>query len=65
VDGRRVPMGELEFTHDAKEACWRSEFTTPRVHAAWCLKVDGKTLKGSLRDISANAEVRQVQAKRD
>src|SRR5262245_28932206 len=49
VDGRRVPMGELEFVYSEKEACWRSEFSTPRVHAVWCLVIDGRNMTGSLR----------------
>src|SRR5262245_40590019 len=46
VDGQRLPMGELEFVYDPKEACWRSEFQTARVHAVWCLTVVGRTMTG-------------------
>src|SRR5262245_4971334 len=65
VDDQRVPMGELEFVYDAKEACWRSEFRTARVHAVWCLTVVGRTMTGHLRDIPSNADVREVQLKRE
>jgi len=65
VDGQRVPMGELEFVYASKEGCWRSEFRTPRVHAAWCLDVAGGTMTGRLRDIPTNADIRKVQARRD
>ena len=65
VDGQRVPMGELEFIYASKEACWRSEFRTPRVHAAWCLDVAGHTMTGSLRDIPTGAEIRTVHATRE
>lgn len=33
VDGKRVSMGALEFTHDAKSRTWTSERDAPRVHA--------------------------------
>jgi hypothetical protein len=65
VDGRRVPMGELEFVYSDKERCWRSEFTTPRVHGVWCLAIEGRSMTGSLRVLPSNAEVRKVQVKRD
>ena len=65
VDGQRVPMGEFDFVYDAKEGCWRSEFSTPRFHGAWCLKVQDKAMTGSLLDLPGKVEVRQVQLKRD
>lgn len=65
VDGQRVPMGELDFAYDAKESCWRSEFKTSRVHAAWCLKVQGKGMTGSLLDLPDNVVVRKVELKRE
>src|SRR5258705_13788514 len=37
VDGKRVPMGALDFTRDAKEGGWTTEIQTPRVHAIWLL----------------------------
>ena len=33
VDGKRVSMGVLEFTHDTRSSSWTSELDTPRVHA--------------------------------
>jgi hypothetical protein len=65
VDGKREPMGDLDFAYDAAEGCWRSEFETPRVHGVWCLVVEGDGLKGSLRVLPQNASVRDVQLKRD
>lgn len=64
VEGKRVPMGELEFVYSDKEGCWRAEFTT-RATGVWCLVVDGRNLKGSLRMLPENAEVRKVQAVHD
>src|SRR6476661_5639529 len=48
VDGKRVPMGALEFTHDAKSGRWTSELETPRVHAIWRVTVNGAMLTGTL-----------------
>ena len=64
VDGKRVPMGELEFTYSEKDGCWRSEFSTPRVRGVWCLVIEGSNMTGSLRLLPQNAEVRKVQAVR-
>ena len=63
VDGQRVPMGELKFVYNEKEECWRSEFTTTRVHAVWCLSITGVQMTGSLRVLPQNVDVRKVQAK--
>lgn len=65
VDGKRVPMGELEFVYSEKERCWRAEFTTPRVQGVWCLVVDGENMTGGLRVLPENAEVRKVELKHD
>src|SRR6478672_8928017 len=35
VDGKRVSMGDLEFTRDAKSGSWTSESETPRFHGLW------------------------------
>jgi hypothetical protein len=65
VDGKRVPMGDLEFVYSETQGCWRAEFTTPRVQGVWCLVVDGKNMTGSLRVLPENAEVRQVKLKHE
>ena len=65
VDGKRVSMGDLEFVYSEKEGCWRSEFTTPRVHGVWCLVIEGPNMTGRLRVLPQDADVRKVTAKRD
>jgi hypothetical protein len=65
VNGQRLPMGDLEFVYDAKEACWRSELNTPRVHAVWSLKVVGRTMTGHLRDIPTDTDTRDVRLDRE
>jgi hypothetical protein len=64
VEGRRLPMGELEFTYSSSEGCWRSEFETARVHAAWCLVVKENELTGHLRLVPGNETVRDVRLRR-
>ena len=65
VDGRRLPMGELDFAYDTKEGCWRTEFQTPRVHAAWCLVVEDTRMAGTLRLLPGGETVRKVQLRRE
>jgi hypothetical protein len=65
VDGKRVPMGVLEFTHDAKSGSWTSEFETPRVHALWRLTVNGAMLTGTLTLLPSKAVVRKIDLRKD
>jgi uncharacterized protein (DUF2147 family) len=65
VDGKRLPMGDLEFTRDAKDGSWTSEIDTPRVHALWRLRVDGATLSGTLTSIPSNAVVRKIDLRKE
>jgi hypothetical protein len=65
VDGKRVSMGVLEFTHDAKSSSWTSEFETPRVHALWRLTVTGAMLAGTLTLLPSKAVVRKIDLRKD
>jgi len=65
VDGKRVPMGDLEFTYDAKSASWTSEFETPRAHGLWRLTVNGAMLTGTLTLLPSKAVVRKMALRRD
>jgi len=65
VDGKRVPMGELEFVYSEKEGCWRAGFATPRFQGVWCLVVDGRKMTGGLRVLPEDAEVRTVELKHE
>ncbi|HEY6931428.1 MAG TPA: hypothetical protein VJA66_17290, partial [Thermoanaerobaculia bacterium] len=64
VDGKRVPMGNLEFTHDAKSGSWTSEIDTPRVHAVWRLTVNGAILTGTLTLLPSKAVVRKIDLRK-
>ena len=65
VDGKRVPMGSLDFTHDATSRSWTSELETPRMHALWRLSVSGTTLSGTLTLLPSKAVVRRVDLQKD
>jgi hypothetical protein len=63
VDGKRQSMGDaLELTFDAKEGCWKAEFSSPRLRSVWRLKVAGRRLSGSARLLPSNATVRRIEA---
>lgn len=65
VEGKRVSMGILEFTHDAKSGSWTSEFDTPRFHALCRLTVNGAMLTGTLTLLPSKAVVRKIDLRRD
>ena len=65
VDGKRVPMGPLVFTHETTSRSWISELETPRVHALWRLSVRGMTLSGTLTLLPSKAVVRKVDLRKD
>jgi hypothetical protein len=65
VDGKRVSMGDLEFTRDAKSGSWTSESETPRFHGVWRLTVNGAMMSGTLTLLPSNAVVRKMALRRD
>ena len=65
VDGKRVPMGVLDFTRDGKDAGWTTEFETPRVHATWRLTVSGKKMQGTMTLLPSKAVVRKMDLQKD
>jgi hypothetical protein len=65
VDGKREPMGILEFTHDAKSGSWTTEFENSRVHALWRLTVNGETLRGTMVLLPSRAVVRRMDLKKE
>ena len=65
VEGKRVPMGPLDFTHEATSRSWTSELNTPRMHALWRLSVSGTTLSGTLTLLPSKAVVRRVDLRKD
>jgi hypothetical protein len=64
VNGEKQSMGEIEFTRDAKQGAWVSEFTTPRVHVLWTFVARGDEITGTLVDLPSKHLIRNVAVKR-
>jgi hypothetical protein len=65
VDGQRVPMGVLEFTHDAATGRWTTDIETPRTHARLQLDVLGAAIKGTMTLVPSGTVVRQIALTRE
>jgi hypothetical protein len=48
IDGKRVPMGALEFRYDEADHSLTGEFTRGTTHGLWSFTVSGDTMKGKL-----------------
>jgi hypothetical protein len=64
VEGKREPMGESDLVYDGGEACWKTEFESPRAHVVWCLIPKDAQLKGSAWLLPKKQVVRRVDAQR-
>ena len=65
VDGEKGLMGEMDYTFDAKNACWSGEFRNERVHVVHRLKIEGASMTGTLSDVATGTTVREMELKRD
>ena len=65
VDGKRVPMGEMDLTYDAHEKCWAAEFKSSQVQSRWCLLVDGTHLTGTGRLLPGKETIRRIDVRKD
>lgn len=64
VGGEKQLMGEMDFTYDAEQGAWTSEFRTPRVHGLWAFFVKGGDIAGTLIDLPSKHLVRNVSVKK-
>ena len=64
VDGKRVPMGGMDFTREG-EGVWGTEFETPRLRARWQLAVAGTAMNGTMMLLPSKTVVRRMKLKRD
>ena len=64
VDGKRVFMGDLEYT-PAKDGSWTAEFQSPRVHSQWRLVVSGDSMTGNAILLPSRAVVRRLALQRE
>jgi hypothetical protein len=66
VNGQRERMGDdLDMTFDEGEACWKVEFSSPRVKGVWRFSVKGAHLSGTAHLLPGKQKVRQVEADRE
>jgi hypothetical protein len=64
IDGKRVPMGELDCEVDAEHHTVRSEFTIGNTHGIWEYTVDGDAMTGKLIILPDKTIGRDVKARR-
>jgi hypothetical protein len=64
VDGKRVPMGELELVYNRNDSCWRALFTGPRGQTVWCVVVAGAALRGTGMLLPGKQIVRKIEARK-
>jgi len=64
IEGKREPMGKLEFQYDEAKGELSCEFNTPRTHALWQFKVTGDAMEGTLILLPDRELVRRVKVKR-
>jgi hypothetical protein len=60
VEGKVLPMGELDFAYDAARGAWFSEFRNERVHILWSFVVRGRAIQGTLVDLPDRNLVRKI-----
>ena len=65
IDGKRVPMGILDFVYNPIDGNWTTEISTPRVHALWMLSVRGKTMTGTMVLLPSKTVVRRMELHKD
>jgi hypothetical protein len=65
VEGQRLPMGEMDLEYSSGDACWRAEFTSPRLHSAWCFVVDGSHMTGTGTLLPGKQKIRKIEVRKD
>ena len=64
IDGKRVPMGALEFEYNDADATLTSEFTRGQTHGVWAYKVSGDMMTGTLMILPDKSLGRRVTVRR-
>ncbi|HZS08219.1 MAG TPA: hypothetical protein VFD58_25520 [Blastocatellia bacterium] len=64
INGKRVPMGKLEFRYDDSQGELSGEFTKGQTHGLWQFKVTGGSIEGTLVVLPDRELVRRVNVKR-
>lgn len=64
IEGKRIPMGKLEFRYDQAKGELSCEFTIRQTHGLWQYKVSGDTMEGTLVLLPDRELGRRVKVKR-
>jgi hypothetical protein len=64
IEGKRVPMGKLEFLYDEGKGVLLCEFTKSQTHGLWQFKVSGDSMEGTLVLLPDRELGRRVKVKR-
>jgi len=64
IEGRRVPMGKLEFQNDEAKGELSCEFSRGQTHGLWRFKVMGEGMEGTLVLLPKKELVRRVEVKK-
>ena len=64
IEGKRVPMGKLDFQYDEEGRTLSCEFTRGQTHGVWEFKITGDTMEGTGTVLPDKTLVRRVKVKR-
>jgi hypothetical protein len=65
VDGKIIPMNELEGLYDPANGTWSAEIQSARFHGLWSYVISGLSLTGTLADLPSKAIIRSVSARKE
>ena len=63
IEGKRVPMGKLDFQYDEAKRTLSCEFTRGQTHGMWEFKITGDTMEGTGIVLPDKSLVRRVKVK--
>src|SRR5262249_16709926 len=64
IDGKRVPMGKLEFQYNQAKGELSCEFTRNQTHSLWQLTISAHPIQYSLVQLHCREQRRSVKIKR-
>ncbi|HKN83495.1 MAG TPA: hypothetical protein VJW17_08665 [Pyrinomonadaceae bacterium] len=64
IDGKRVPMGKLEFQYDEAKGMLSCEFTRGQTHGLWEFKITADSMEGTGMLLPDKSVIRRVKVKR-
>ena len=64
IEGKRVPMGKLDFQFDEAKRTLSCEFTRGNTHGVWEFRITGDTMEGTGIVLPDKSVARRVKVKR-